>query len=152
MVAAFQEYLKQHGLRRTPERFAILDAVCSCTGHFTPDTLQEMLDRERHFTVSRATLYNNINLLVDAGLVIRHRLASKAEYEKVPVTDNVHFHFVCTECGSIREFHDEKLVRVLGGVRSGKFNVCSYVLYIQGVCAKCMSARKRRENRKNKTK
>lgn len=64
-------YLEQNTLRKTPERFAILDAVYSMDGHFTLDELGEKLNDEERFPVSRATLYNTLKLFMELRLVIR---------------------------------------------------------------------------------
>ena len=66
-------YLEQNNLRKTPERFAILDAVYSINGHFTLDELGDKLNTEDRFPVSRATLYNTLRLFMALRLVIRHR-------------------------------------------------------------------------------
>ena len=66
-------YLEQNTLRKTPERFAILDAVYSMDGHFTLDELGEKLNDEERFPVSRATLYNTLKLFMELRLVIRFR-------------------------------------------------------------------------------
>lgn len=143
----FREYLHQHQLRKTPERFAILEAVYSFDGHFTLEELLVRMTEERHFVVSQATVYNTINILLDAGLVIRHRLAGGTEYEKAVNVGNSHFHLVCSKCGKVREFHDEKLLRALSGIRTGKFSVESYTLYVYGLCSKCCNAQKRRQKK-----
>ena len=57
-------YLEQNNLRKTPERFAILDAVYSINGHFTLDELGDKLNTEDRFPVSRATLYNTLRLFM----------------------------------------------------------------------------------------
>ncbi len=74
----FSEYLTANGHRKTPERFAILDAIYSVEGHFTVDMLQEMME-EGNFRVSRATLYNTILLLMDAQLVVRHQFGNSSQ-------------------------------------------------------------------------
>lgn len=143
----FQEYLKSRKLHRTPERIAILEAACSFDGHFTPEELLETMVRKRHFIVSRATIYNTMNLLVDAGLVIRHRLGGTAQYEKAVSGGDSHFHLVCSKCGALKEFHDERLLNALSGIRVGKFCVEGYSLYVRGICAKCASAMRRKRKK-----
>ena len=67
------EYLEANGHRKTPERYAILEAVYTIKGHFGIDELYNYMETESKFRVSRATLYNNIILLVDANLIIKHK-------------------------------------------------------------------------------
>ena len=55
----FEQYLQNKGLRKTQERFAILDAIYSIEGHFTLETLLDMMTASK-FHVSRATLYNTM--------------------------------------------------------------------------------------------
>ena len=68
----FTEYLQQRKLRKTPERFAILREIYSTNGHFDIDTLYNLM-KEDKYLVSRATLYNTIELLLDCRLVIKHQ-------------------------------------------------------------------------------
>ena len=63
------EYLQKNGHRKTPERYAILDTIYSIKGHFDVDELYSYMAEKEKFRVSRATLYNTIILLIDAGLV-----------------------------------------------------------------------------------
>ena len=65
-------YLHTKGYRRTPERYAILDSVCNIEGSFDLNVLYNKLNENPKFRISRATVYNNIGLLVDAGLVVKN--------------------------------------------------------------------------------
>ena len=78
------EYLQKNGHRKTPERYAILDTIYSIKGHFDVDELYSYMAEKEKFRVSRATLYNTIILLIDAGLVIKHQFGN--EYK----VDNSH--------------------------------------------------------------
>ena len=62
------EYLQKNGHRKTPERYAILDSIYSIKGHFNIETLLQYMAEKEKFRVSRATLYNTIILLIDAGM------------------------------------------------------------------------------------
>ncbi|MCQ2073937.1 MAG: transcriptional repressor [Bacteroidaceae bacterium] len=140
------EYLQLHKLRRTPERFAILETACTFNGHFTLQALKEKVTQDKHILVSTATMYNTVSLLADAGLIVRHRLGGMTEYEVVHLVGESHLHLVCIECGKIRELHDERLQRYMRDIRTGKFVVSSYTLYFYGLCAKCVrSMRYRKE-------
>lgn len=66
------QYLEAKKLRKTPERYAILDKIYATSEHFDVDLLYEMMS-ESEYRVSRATVYNTIDLLVDAGLVRKHQ-------------------------------------------------------------------------------
>ena len=66
-------YLEMNNHRKTLERYTILRAIYSTNGHFTLEELNEKLLREMNFHVSRATMYNTLNLFMELRLVIRHR-------------------------------------------------------------------------------
>ena len=141
----FEQYLQSKGLRKTQERFAILDAIYSITGHFTMEQLLESLESSK-FRVSRATLYNTMELLVDAHLVVRHKFNNNSQYEKACDT-TTHFHRICMACGAVTEVSDDKLREVIENTQSRGFSVVHTSLYIYGVCSKCAAARRRKERR-----
>ena len=135
-TAALNRYLMQHRLRRTPERYAILDKVFSLAEHFFVDTLHRMLDADGYH-VSRATVYNTMDILVDAGLVRRHNFGSTpAQYEKVAGITN-HHQLVGTQCGKVREVKDAEIDRLLASRRYSAFHPAYADLYIYGVCSRC---------------
>ena len=89
------QYLEAKKLRKTPERYAILDKIYATSEHFDVDLLYEMMS-ESEYRVSRATVYNTIDLLVDAGLVRKHQFGNHpAQYEKSYNMVN-HHHLICT--------------------------------------------------------
>ena len=71
VVRKFNEFLDSRGMRRTAERYAILDRVMSINGHFTIEELQQMIEEEG-FRVSRSTVYNTVELLMEAKMLRRH--------------------------------------------------------------------------------
>jgi Fur family ferric uptake transcriptional regulator len=139
----FTEYLRIHKHRKTPERFAILDAIYSIDGHFDIDKLYAMMADEEKFRVSRATLYNTLVLLLDAKLVIKHMFGSCSQYEK-SYNMETHHHQICTECGKVTEMHSDELQTAIANTKMTRFQMSHYSLYIYGTCAKC-AARKRRQ-------
>ena len=88
-------YLELNNHRKTPERYAILDAVYGISGHFTLEELGDKLNDELHFPVSRATLYNTLKLFMELRLVIRHRFQGTTKYEAC-YDNNSHSHQICT--------------------------------------------------------
>lgn len=138
------EYLDNRRLRKTPERFAILETVFSHNDHFGIETLYEEMDG-RAYHVSRSTIYNTMELFTEIGLVRKHQFGSnQAVYEKVVSSGN-HHHLICTECGKVKEVKDAELMEQIGGRRYGSFSVSYISLYVYGICSTCQ--RRRRRNR-----
>lgn len=137
----FTEYLVANKHRRTPERYAILDHIYSTKGHFDMDSLYISM-KEAHFRVSRATLYNTIELLLNCGLVVRHQFgANVAKYERAYGNEN-HDHVICLSCGDVKESKNSNLFSTAQQKRLKKFKVSYYSMYIYGICAKCERAKK----------
>ena len=105
-------YLENNNHRKTPERFAILDAVYNIKGHFTLDELGDKLQTESHFPVSRATLYNTIKLFMELRLVIRHRFQGTTKYEAC-YDNNCHCHQICTTCGKVTELRSSVIYNAI---------------------------------------
>ena len=141
----FEQYLQNRDLRKTQERFAILDAIYSIEGHFTMEELQVLMNAS-NFHVSRATLYNTIDLLIDARLVVRHKFDNSSQYEK-SFNTTTHFHRICTVCGTVTEVCDDELREMIERTHSRGFTIEHTSLYIYGMCAKCMAVRKRKEKK-----
>ena len=147
----FTEYLRINGHRKTSERYAILDAIYSIKGHFDMETLHAQLLNEEHFRVSRATLYNTIELLLDAKLVIKHQFGNSSQYERC-YKMGTHHHLICTECGQVTELQDDDLQHAIASSPMKRFQMSHYTLYIYGTCRKCINAKKRKQQRKEKDK
>ncbi len=129
------DYLETNQHRKTPERYAILDAVYRIGGHFTLEALNEELEKKK-FHVSRATLYNTIRLFLELRLVVRHNLTDGIKYEAYYDNES-HVHQVCTVCGKVTEIQVPGVSRAIAQAKLGKFRRDAFALYIYGVCLEC---------------
>lgn len=144
-------FLEHSNHRKTPERFAILDAVYAIKGHFTLEELGEKLATESHFPVSRATLYNTLKLFMELRLVIRHRFQGSTKYEAC-YDNNSHSHQICTVCGKVTEIKSAIINNAINEVHLKRFRKDGFSLYIYGVCSTCQAKITRRKSIEEKQK
>lgn len=132
----FAAYLRDGGLRRTPERFAVLEALYATSDHVDADTLYGRL-RADGVRVSRATVYNTLDLLLACDLAVRHQFGQQqARYERAYAYWQ-HDHLICQDCGEIFEFCDPRLQEIQESVAGiYGFTVARHALTVYGQCAR----------------
>ena len=107
----FIEYLNKTNHRKTPERFTILKEIYDFQGHFDIEMLYNRMKINR-YRVSRATLYNTMELFMESGLVIKHQFDKNcAQYEK-NFCSKLHDHAICVKCRRVIEFHEPVINKV----------------------------------------
>ncbi|MDE6810764.1 MAG: transcriptional repressor [Muribaculaceae bacterium] len=128
------EFLQRRHLRKTPERYAILSKAIELSAHFDVDQLYNALESEGYH-VSRATIYNTLELLCEAGILNKHLFATNlARYE---VARGSHLHLICRKCGRIREIDDPMLSQSLLNRNYDGFRPEYSSSSIYGICSEC---------------
>lgn len=127
------QFMTMNKMRKTPERYAVLEAVHNSGKHISADDLHATMNK--NFRVSRGTVYNTLEMLYRANLVMRHQFGGVVLYEKR--TNRPHYHMVCTECNSISEFSSTTLKYTLSTIKLRGFNITDHDLCLYGICTKC---------------
>ncbi|MFT4604610.1 MAG: Fur family ferric uptake transcriptional regulator [Rhodothermales bacterium] len=130
----FADFLKTRRQRQTPERFAVLDAVYAQPGHFDADELYVVLLKGA-VKVSRATVYNTLELLCECQLVARHQFGKKQSMYEAAYSYWQHDHLICMDCNELFEFCDPRIQSIQEMVSDVfQFDIRHHSLHMYGRC------------------
>ncbi|MBO2532703.1 Fur family transcriptional regulator, peroxide stress response regulator [Planifilum fulgidum] len=129
------EKLKATGVRMTPQRHAILEYLLSTMSHPTADEIYKALEKDFP-NMSVATIYNNLRLFKEAGLVRELTYGDSSSRFDANMSD--HYHIICRRCGKITDFEYPPLIEVEEeAARKTGFRVDSHRMEVYGLCAEC---------------
>lgn len=136
-VNQLAEYLANRGLRSTNQRDTILDIFVSAGRHLSAEELYARV-KKVHPGIGYATVYRTLKLFSEAGLAQERRFEDGFTRYEHTSPDTHHDHLICTKCGMILEFENERIEALQQDVaRKNRFTVRSHKLELYGLCAEC---------------
>jgi Fur family transcriptional regulator, ferric uptake regulator len=133
----FSTHLENSGFRKTPERFAIIEEIYKRHDHFDAEALYIHM-KTQNYRVSRATVYNTLELLVNCDLVKKHQFGKNlAQYEK-SYGFKQHDHVICAKCSKVVEFCDPRVQQIKSMIGELlNFQITHHSLNLYGICGTC---------------
>lgn len=135
------DVLQRHGLRPTYARRLVLALMARQNDHPTTDGIIHAL-REQGYPVSPATLYQNLNKLVESGLL--HRLTDTNGFNRFDANLNPHHHIVCTSCDNMIDvkLNEKPLLKKQptdyeSGDILSDWSIKSAQIELKGICPSC---------------
>lgn len=143
------DYLRLNSLRNTPERNALLETIYQADVPLQAEELARLMTEGTRLRISRATVYNNLKLFEEAGLVRKIFQEDRIFFERTDKNRGV-IRLICSGCGKTTEMNSDKVRRQIAVMRTRRFNATGWVLNVYGLCSKCTADLKRKQNRLNK--
>ena len=134
---AFRAYLRDHNLPITAQRLAIADVVLGSDRHLSVEEVAREI-AERGATAGTATVYRTLELLVRSGLAVERDFGEGFKRFEPARGIPHHEHLLCTVCGRVTEFRDERLERMTTLIAEAHgYARQRHRLVIYGVCEQC---------------
>lgn len=130
----FEDFLLKKGYRKTSERFYVIDELYALDDHIDVDSLY-LIMKNKNYSISRATIYNTLDLLVDCGLAVKHQFGDKSALYEQALTYKHHDHLVCNQCHKIKEFSDPKIEEIKQSIgKALDSSITNHSLVFYGDC------------------
>lgn len=138
-ITAFKNYLSQKNFRLTTQRLAVLNAVVQESGrHLSATEIYEIV-RSKHPGIGLATVYKNLRMLAQEGILSKIELLNKTAYYEICDNHSLHCHLICSKCGKIIEVRGEKIQVAMKLLQSdGNFTVQQGPISLYGICEDCI--------------
>ena len=131
------DYLAGQGLKSTSQRDSILQVFVEAGRHLSAEELYARV-KKAHPRIGYATVYRTLKLLAGAGMAEERRFEDGFTRYEYRASDGHHDHLICTRCGEIIEFENERIEELQSDVaRKKHFQVLSHKLEIYGLCSSC---------------
>ena len=136
-IDLFRAFISRKGFRNTPEREEIIAEIFSRHDHFDVDELFTRL-REKGSKISKASIYRNIPLIMECGLIREVWLEDGHMHYEHIYGHGHHCHMRCIGCGKIVEFYEEQLKDIENKIGSeNDFQIIDHRFDITGYCSAC---------------
>lgn len=134
---AFRAYLRDHSLPITTQRLAIADVVLGTERHVSAEEVADLL-RAQGANAGTATIYRTLEVLVRSGLVVERDFGEGFKRYEASRGIPHHEHLICTVCGRVTEFRDERLERMTTLLAEAHdYSRQRHRLVIYGLCGEC---------------
>ncbi len=150
---AFTEYLENNGLKKSRERYVVLEAARKINHLFTAAELHSFITECMSFHISLTTVYSSLSLLGKCGITVRHLLSADSVVFEYAYGKTSFKYAICSMCGRMTHINDRTLDRAVSAVKTPRLHFNYYKTYIYGICASCARKEKYKLRKiKNKNK
>ncbi len=135
--ADFLNFLLKNGLKLTSAREIILEVILKQKHHFEVEKIYDII-RNKHKSISRATIYRTINLLLQAGFIKKVLPCMETDCYETIYNQPHHLHFICIKCGKIIEMPSDEVERIYKSIADSiEFKIQEYNFTAKGICKEC---------------
>ncbi len=124
-------------MKVTHQRLQVARKIFELESHFTVDTLAASLHQPHkgESSISRATVYRMVSVMLEAGLLDEHYFGQNAKYYEYAGQQKHHDHIICIDCGYIEEFRSDRIESIQAEiVKQHGFDLENHSFTLYGRC------------------